>query len=64
MATIDRLRTEPMTTADEVAELAGVSPATVLRWARDGDLPSVKLSPRVVRFRSADVLAFLGLEAA
>ena len=37
-------------TARVVAERLGVSAETVLRWARRGELPSVHLSNRAIRF--------------
>jgi excisionase family DNA binding protein len=37
------------------AELAGVSPATVRRWCRDGKLTEHRVGDRVVRVRRADV---------
>jgi predicted site-specific integrase-resolvase len=37
-------------TATGVAEMVGVSPATVLRWARGGALPSLRLPSGAVRF--------------
>ncbi len=37
-------------TADEVAERLQVRPATVRQWARCGWIPTVRLSPKVVRY--------------
>lgn len=48
-----------MTTA-EVAELARVSVSCVSNWFRTGRLPGRELSPRVRRFRRADVEEFMG----
>lgn len=42
-----------------VAELLGVSTATVLRWTRAGTLPSVRLTDRTVRFRPSEIDAFI-----
>jgi hypothetical protein len=50
-------------TASEVARFFRVSPFAVRTWARTGVLPAVRLSPRVIRFRRADVLAAVGLPA-
>lgn len=47
-------------TPGEVATLCRVSKSTVSRWAADGSLESVRLSPKVLRFRRADVEAFIG----
>ena len=46
--------------AAEVAERLGVSPATLGFWRRSGQGPRVvRLSPRVVRYDEADVVAFI-----
>lgn len=46
-------------TTREVADTLRVSTATVLRRYDTGDLPGVKLGPRTIRFRKADVDALL-----
>lgn len=46
-------------TAEEVAERLEVSPRYVLRLAREGRLPRVKLSHKCVRFRPDDVRAYV-----
>jgi excisionase family DNA binding protein len=38
-------------TGRQVADLLGVSTKTVLRWALEGELPSIRLSNRAIRFR-------------
>ena len=43
--------TGPLLTVPEVADLLGCSPKTVERIIARGDLPKVKLSPRMVRVR-------------
>lgn len=45
-------------TAREVADQLGFMPATVLRWAGSGQLPSIKVG-RAVRFRQAEIDAWL-----
>lgn len=45
--------------ADEMAEILGAHPKTVLRWAREGRIPCIRIGGRVVRFRPAEVLAAL-----
>jgi excisionase family DNA binding protein len=50
---------ERLLKAREVAELLGLSPATVLDWFESGRLPGFKLSSRAVRFRESEVLAWL-----
>ena len=51
--------TDRLLRAREVAELLGLSPATVLDWFEDGRLPGFKLSSRAVRFRESEILAWL-----
>jgi excisionase family DNA binding protein len=46
-------------TAVELAELLRVRPGTVRQWAREGRIPAVRISPKVVRFCYPDVLAAL-----
>jgi len=38
-------------TGRQVADLLNVSQKTVLRWALEGELPSIRLSNRAIRFR-------------
>lgn len=47
-------------TVDQVAEYLGQHPNTIYRLAKDGELKSVRLGPRTIRFRKADVDDFLG----
>jgi excisionase family DNA binding protein len=42
-------------TARQVAELIGVSPETILRWARRGELPAIRLPGGAIRFRQDDL---------
>jgi excisionase family DNA binding protein len=51
-------RDEFMTTA-EVADAFRVDRNTVLRWARDGHIPSVRTPGGHRRYRRADVLAYM-----
>jgi len=46
-------------TADELAEELKVRPETVKRWAREGRIPEVRISPKVRRFVLADVVMAL-----
>ena len=41
--------TAPLLTPREVADRLRVSPRTVQNWIRDGKLPAIRVSPRVVR---------------
>lgn len=47
-------------TARAVAELLDVSPSTVLRWTRAGDLPAIRLPSGQVRYRGEELEAWLG----
>jgi excisionase family DNA binding protein len=46
-------------TTRQVAELLAVSPATVLRRARAGEIPSFRLASNVLRFSADEVAAWL-----
>ena len=46
-------------TARELGERLGVSPETVLRWVRRGELPAIRLPGGAVRFREDEVEAWL-----
>jgi excisionase family DNA binding protein len=45
--------------ADRVGEILGKHPRTVLRLAREGELPAVRLGYKSVRFRPEDVQWFI-----
>lgn len=47
----------------EVAEMLQVSPATVRRWIREGQLPAQRVGPRLYRIRKEDVEANLVRQA-
>jgi excisionase family DNA binding protein len=38
-----------------VAEMLNVSPETVLRWTRRGDLPAIRLPGGAIRFREEEL---------
>jgi excisionase family DNA binding protein len=46
-------------TADQLAERLHLRPRTVQAWARQGRIPTVRLSPKVVRFDWGTVLTAL-----
>ena len=50
---------ERLLTAREVAELLGVSPATVLDWHQAGRIPSYRLPSGAVRFRASELEQWL-----
>jgi len=51
--------TERLITARVVADRLGVSPETVLRWTRRGELPALRLPGGAIRYRPADLDAWL-----
>jgi excisionase family DNA binding protein len=52
-----------MVTARVVAEQLGVSPATILRWTRQGDLPAIRLPSGALRYDSDTLAAWLKARA-
>ncbi len=54
-ARADAVAIERLLTARTVADQFGVSTETVLRWARLGDLPSIQLSNRAIRFVKSEI---------
>lgn len=50
--------TPELLTAGEVAERFRVHPATITRWAKQGELQEIRIG-RTIRFRSADVEALI-----
>jgi excisionase family DNA binding protein len=50
---------ERLVTARELAELLGISTATVLDWWEAGRLPGFKLNGHAVRFRPSEVETWL-----
>jgi excisionase family DNA binding protein len=50
---------QQLLTTREVATMLGLSPATVLRRWRAGELPGYRLGSNVLRFSEADIAAWL-----
>jgi excisionase family DNA binding protein len=50
---------ERLLTARELASQLGVSTGALLRWTRRGDVPAFKLPGGAIRYRAADVEAWL-----
>lgn len=53
----------PLLTARTVAGLLDVSPETVLRWTRRGDLPAIRLPGGAIRYREDDIDGWLAERA-
>jgi excisionase family DNA binding protein len=51
--------TERLLTSRDLAEFLHVSPETILRWTRRGELPAIKLPGGAIRFRETDLEAWL-----
>jgi excisionase family DNA binding protein len=51
--------TGPLLTARAVAELLDVTPATVLRWTRQGSMPAITLPSGQLRYRSEELDVWL-----
>ena len=47
--------TDRLLTAREVGELLSVSPESVLRWTRRGDLPAIRLPGGALRYRASEL---------
>jgi excisionase family DNA binding protein len=50
---------QPLLTTRQVAELLAVSPATVLRRWRAGEIPGYRIASNVLRFSSAELAEWL-----
>jgi len=51
--------THSLLTTRQVADWLGVSPKTVLRRARAGEIPSFRIGTNALRFNEAEVAAWL-----
>ena len=47
---------ENLLTAEEVADALQVRPSTIRLWARRGWIPTIRLTPKVVRYDLASVV--------
>lgn len=50
---------EPLISAAETGRLLGIHPVTVLRWAREGRVPHMRLGRRI-KFRVSDLNSWSG----
>ncbi len=48
-----------LVTAGEMADRLRVRPLTLQKWARDGRIPAVRITPKVIRFDPEAVIAAL-----
>lgn len=55
----ERAEIERPWTARQLAEIVPLHPNTLLRWAREGRIPSTRLSSRRVVFMPSDIRAWL-----
>ena len=46
-------------TAEELAERLHLKPNTIWKWSRQGKIPSVRISPKVIRFDPVAVMVSL-----
>lgn len=51
------MSTSDFLTAEQLAARLHVRPSTVRRWAQEGRIPTVRLTPKVVRYELAAVVA-------
>jgi excisionase family DNA binding protein len=56
---VNERQSERLLTTRQVAELLGLSPATVLRRWRAGELPGYRLGSNVLRFSARDIDEYL-----
>ncbi len=50
---------DPLLTTRQVADYLGLSPETVLRRYRAGEIPGIRLASNVLRFRESAIQAWL-----
>ena len=55
----ERFMSCELITSVDLARRLRLSPDTILRWAREGKIPSIRISPKVLRFDADDVAASL-----
>ena len=49
-------------TAAEMAERLRIKPTTLREWAREGRIPSVRITPKVIRFDAEAVILSLSAQ--
>jgi excisionase family DNA binding protein len=53
------LTVTPLLTAEQVAELLNIHPATAYNWKDNGILPYVKIGKKAIRFRWVDIVRIM-----
>ncbi len=48
-----------LVTAEEIAQELKVSPSTITEWGRQGTIPRVKISPKIIRYDKDNTLLVL-----
>lgn len=48
-----------LVTAEEIAQELNVSPSTITEWGRQGKIPRVKISPKIIRYDKDNTLLVL-----
>jgi excisionase family DNA binding protein len=54
------ITTNKYMTPKEVATELEISPATVVRWVRDGLIPAKRFGPRIIKIERNEVEQFVG----
>ena len=55
------METKELLTAAEIAVMLKLKPSTVRVWAREGLIPSLRLTPKTLRFQLDRVLAAISV---
>ncbi len=48
-----------LVTAEEIARELNISPSTITQWGRQGKIPRVKISPKIIRYDKDNTLLAL-----
>lgn len=53
------IMSKKLVTAEEIAQELRVSPSTIIEWGRQGKIPRVKISPKIIRYDKDNTLLVL-----
>ncbi len=53
------MRMEKLLNIDEVAEILGVTKATIYSWTSHNKIPHIKLTKRLLKFREKDIMDWI-----